>query len=471
MNISHDTTEYRNTGIFLNSNRSTRGTNKVEQLHSVQDRVFYISNNIRELLYDARGHWTITNYNRRRLTSLGKPHLDPGVAPIENDSCPLLVESTELKFGFQYYNSVMESLDKSINDEVLAAIESDTPNTVDTLDGPENEYVDADDNTDVATILASSLADFASAPIDMDIPDSVDLETLGQIAEAIEATAVTHTAAMPTVPPLDSLALESSAALQECNVMSNLMGQEAGIDTDALFGSIDLFEQNDSNERRNVSLRQAQGQQAAQVGPAFNDEMKEKWLELWSSGTNPSDGRISFRDWFTKKQKEYKLWMYKRLLEAEEKDITPRPQLVNVSYQATKKWVDEMKSVANSTLRTGTINAESALLVEQFDSFMSASTHADNVAPFADEGGIGVAIDRSTLQLNVTTTAARENSFQPPTSDTVEAVMPARKKKPSKSKQKEIDPQLLLRQEKAKTKMDAHTPPIQPDPKAGGKRR
>ena len=62
VNLSMDTVEYRNTGHFLRSNKSTRGTNKCEQMHSVMDRMFYVSNNIRQLLFDARGHWAITNY-------------------------------------------------------------------------------------------------------------------------------------------------------------------------------------------------------------------------------------------------------------------------------------------------------------------------------------------------------------------------------------------------------------------------
>ena len=85
------------------------------------------------------------------------------------------------------------------------------------------------------------------------------------------------------------------------------------------------------------------------IGPAFNDEMKEKWLELWSD-YHPIDGKISFRDWYNKSVKDNRKWMYKRLLDAEENIITPRPQLFDVTFEATKTGVGEMKAVANSTL-------------------------------------------------------------------------------------------------------------------------
>ncbi|KAL7535467.1 hypothetical protein ACHAXR_010412 [Thalassiosira sp. AJA248-18] len=233
VNVSLNTVQYRNTGVFLNSNRSTRGTNKNEMMHSVVDRVFYVSNNIRELLFDARGHWSLTNYNRTRLKNMNKPALDLGVAPMEDDSCPPLVESTELKFGFQYYNHVMKKFEAGIDNDVLAALNNDNHATIDILDEPEMEsYVDVDDDTDVATV-ATSLDGFAPSPINMNIPESVDLVTLEQIAKELDTAAViTNTTSIPTATaqPLGNIDLEGSAALSlsECNDMSNLMGQAAG---------------------------------------------------------------------------------------------------------------------------------------------------------------------------------------------------------------------------------------------------
>ena len=158
MNVTIDTTNYRNTGAYLNENKSTRGTSKNEVLHSTMDRVFYVSNNIRELLFDARGHWAVTNFNRQRLKKMGKPALIPGVAPMEDDSCPLLPETTTLRFGFDYCKHVMKQLDDEINDEVLAALATEGFVVTDILDEPNEEYVDADDTTDVATVSTFTLA-------------------------------------------------------------------------------------------------------------------------------------------------------------------------------------------------------------------------------------------------------------------------------------------------------------------------
>ena len=47
--------------------------------------------------------------------------------------------------------------------------------------------------------------------------------------------------------------------------------------------------------------------------------------------------------------------MYKRLLDAEVNNINPRPQLFDVTFEATKAWVGKMKAVANSTLRAGAV--------------------------------------------------------------------------------------------------------------------
>jgi hypothetical protein len=361
----------------------------------------------------------------------------------------------------------VKEFEDGIDDEVLAALDNDNNDTIDFLDEPEMEYVDADDDTDVATV-ATSLED-ALAPIDMDIPELVDHTALEQIAGELDTAAVTNTISLPTVQPLGldtfDIDMGGDAALRECNDMSNVIGQAAGIDTNTL--SVDLLAQNDANGIRNVRLRQAQGQQASSVGPAFNEEMKDKWIELWSSGTNPSDGRISFRDWYQKMNKEYKIWMFKRLLEAEEQDITPRPQLFKVDYEATEKWVREMKAVANSAMRTGAFNSASALLGQQFESVLGTTTNVDNVAPFSDAGGIGVAIHHSTLQLSVSSTA-RENIFQPPTAAAVREIMPTNAKKRAR-KANEIDTVLLERQAKAKRVMELHD--ISPDSKDSSRRR
>ena len=82
--------------------------------------------------------------------------------------------------------------------------------------------------------------------------------------------------------------------------------------------------------------------------------MKAKWIELWSTGANPGSGTVVFKNWYQEKAKEYRIWMYQQLINAVEQG-TQQPQLLEVSYQGVKDWVDEMKKLSNTTLRAGTI--------------------------------------------------------------------------------------------------------------------
>jgi hypothetical protein len=361
----------------------------------------------------------------------------------------------------------VQDLEKSIDDDVMAALQNDNSDIVDILDEPDEELVDANDDNDTVTVLADDIN--LAAAIDTSIPESVDLNTLSQVAGELETAAVTNTISIPTTVPLETIQEESMGALEECNAMANAIGQSAGMDTDKLFSDINLLEQNDAHEIRNVRRRQAQGQQACKIGPAFNDEMLQKWLELWSDGTNPSDGKISFKDWYKEKAKEYRLWMYKQLMDAEENNISPRPQLFDVTFEATKAWVDEMKKVANSTLQAGAVNHESAVLGQQFESILNLTTAADNVEPFSSEGGIGVGTNRSDLRLTVRATSSiQENSFVPPTSDVVLEVMPTKRQKKAR-KAVVVDAELERRKEKAKSMMAQHN--ISPDAVDGKKKR
>ena len=203
-------------------------------------------------------------------------------------------------------------------------------------------------------------------------------------------------------------------------------------------------------------------QQVVAVGPAFNDAMKAKWIELWSTGANPGSGTIVFKNWYREKAKEYRIWMYQQLMNAVEQG-TQQPQLLDVSYQSVKDWVDEMLS--NTTLRAGTINSQSAELVQRVGVAMETAANDDNVAPFLVEGGIGVAFNRDSLQLSVST-GIRENVFVPPTSSTVRDIMPAPKSKKAK---KVADVELQQRREKAQAMMALHD--ITADRKDGKKRR
>ena len=75
----------------------------------------------------------------------------------------------------------MKDFEQDIRDSVMNAIEEDSPNTVDILDEEDDRADVSDDSLDIVSI-ATSLSDFASGPIDMDIPDTVDMATLENIA-------------------------------------------------------------------------------------------------------------------------------------------------------------------------------------------------------------------------------------------------------------------------------------------------
>ena len=125
MNVQTGVANYRDTGIYLPTFMSLRGSSKVEALHAVMDRVFYAVNNVRQLLFDARAHWSITNYNRARLEKLGLPALPPGVAPSESDASTInIVPHTDLRFGFDYCQHVLQDLEQSIHMSALEMVES-----------------------------------------------------------------------------------------------------------------------------------------------------------------------------------------------------------------------------------------------------------------------------------------------------------------------------------------------------------
>jgi hypothetical protein len=86
------------------------------------DKGFYTFNNIRKLLWNARAHWLITNYNRLRLKEVGEPALHLGIAPTEDHSVQF-VETTELLFGFDYCDFVLNELDDEVTDAALEALE------------------------------------------------------------------------------------------------------------------------------------------------------------------------------------------------------------------------------------------------------------------------------------------------------------------------------------------------------------
>jgi len=63
---------FHSTGPRLLHYQSLRGTSKVETVHSVLDRTFYMQRDVGTAVFDARLGWWLISYNRRRLKGLGK---------------------------------------------------------------------------------------------------------------------------------------------------------------------------------------------------------------------------------------------------------------------------------------------------------------------------------------------------------------------------------------------------------------
>lgn len=462
MNIDMDKANYRNTGFMLNQNKSARGTTKNEVVHSVTDRVFYATNNIRAITFDAKAHWKLINMNRRILKRMGKPSLPPCVSPLEVKTPLHFVESTSLKFGFEYFYHVKENLERKVDDEVLekldrtAVIELDEidADIVANLDINEDEEGDTDADTSAVTLDGDTL--------NIDIPDSVDIDTFQQITfqldDAVDSDFEGDNDEMPT---------NFGATMQDCSKLSNEMAASAGFDQEVLYpdgvNNMDELQNVRANSRRNVGLRQRQSQQTnAAKAPDFTEQMKAKWIELWSTGPNPSDNNIPFAKWYTRVAKEYKAWKMQQLVNANENG-GPVPQLFDVNQDTVKEWVDRMKSITEGPLTHGAFNAESTRLDDSFDSFMSGTTTAENVTPFEEEGGIGVAASKDDIDLTIPVKEA--SVFEPPKTAEVKELLPKR----ARTKAKAIDEAFIARRAIAKRKLE--TAGIGADEKMAGKKR
>ena len=197
-------------------------------------------------------------------------------------------------------------------------------------------------------------------PINVDVPDSVDFGLLDQISADLDGAVALNNASIPNV--FDELPLDESdlytdlgvgATLAECNQLSNQMAEDAGVDTAEHFegtvGDAYLQHQQNVNSRRNAGLWRRRGQLTEPKPPDFNHDMETKWIEIWSASTNPSDGRIPFRTWFSKSVKEYRIWMYTQFIEAANNDL-PTPQLFDVNQETVSAWVEKMKGLAARAL-------------------------------------------------------------------------------------------------------------------------
>jgi len=155
MNVLTGQSNYRDTLTALDTYTSQRGSNRVEAWHSVADRKVYAITTMRRSLFDARLLWHVTNYNRQRLRNLGRENVLPdGVAPSEGSRRyrSSFVESTNLLFGFSYYDYVTRTeIEAHLQDTILNAIENDEELELedvfddDTVTDEESDYDESED--------------------------------------------------------------------------------------------------------------------------------------------------------------------------------------------------------------------------------------------------------------------------------------------------------------------------------------
>lgn len=183
VNIQSGTANYRKSGITLPTFKSTRGSSKVEAAHSVNIGAMYTQKNVREIVYDLRLPWKLTNYNRKILRKLGKPALVDSIAPSETD-CSYLVEKTNLRFGYDYYNYKTRDVQRKIQDAVIVDLNNDSfvmavGEIDDDMHFEDDEDTDNDDDNDDNSVVGkSSNTDPALVTT---IPNEVNFSDLGQI--------------------------------------------------------------------------------------------------------------------------------------------------------------------------------------------------------------------------------------------------------------------------------------------------
>ena len=427
MNLEMGQAYYRGTNILLDFFKSLRGSSRVEAIHSVLDRKVYASSNMREMLFDARLHWHLTNYNRERLRSLGRETLPGGVSPSEvNPNRISIVESTTLLFGFGYFHRIMTEFDEQVQDEALQQLDNlldeeieieDILDDNDTADSEEEEEEEVNSDVDYTELLRPMVT--------KDIPVSVDFSALEQLKGTLNEDMKWTTSNNPfaEATPVEDEEIHqafnshSNATFAECVDESDIMAADAGIDIFGHdFGSVTVERFNESKNvsgRRNVQTRTQRGRDA--------------FLELWVHGQNPSSG-AALRKWCHSAAVEYEQWHNTQLLAAEsEKKATP--PLLPVTFEAIRAWVVKMKDISSAPLRDGAFNDKSAQLSREINTFASTTLPLENLPK-------GAAVDSSTIQVNVAV-AARGSSagdlFDSSTLSTVQKEMPQPQKRNTKS--------------------------------------
>jgi hypothetical protein len=468
MNMVTGTANYRNTGIFLSTVKSMRGSSKVEVVHGVMDRSFYAVNNLRQLSFDARAHWCLTNYNRERLRALGKEALPAGVAPSEgNPNLINLVPHTDMRFGFDYYQSVLAELDRSITMSALELVES-SEGLDDILDMHMAAVDGVMDDEDLVGDVDSAIHVVPAEdlnPLTATIPATVGLDDIEKIGRALNNDIEWSNTSLPVAADERgatqadvTTTFSRGVTFDECLEGANARGREAGIDVDTHFadtGSDKFKRASSANGIRNVGLRRQQSQEVQPVRPDLNDDMLKKWTELWAQYPNPSNG-ATMKGWYQQNNLAYEQWRIRQLFDAEKAGVTP-PPLLPVNYTNASAWAEDMKKRMMEPLKTGAIDEESRTINNQMTTYINSTDGEANVNQFT-EGAVGSAISSSTLSIqpptnNTTTfthptTSVVRRELERPDS-TSNKSLPAAKKRPPKP----VDLELVSRRAAAATKM------------------
>lgn len=490
MNLSTGESNYRGTGIYLPTYKSGRGSSKVEAVHSVVDRGLYNFNNIRQIVFDARAMWKLTNYNRERTRNMGQEALPDSIAACEVEDAPNFMPTT-FRFGFDYCHHALENQQTKIDEAVRQqfdfveheAVMQQIDNCME-LDVEDFNFEPLEANDDTTDSPDSTSTNSPSAASDntmfiTEIPDSVDFATLEQLNEDLEHDLeLTNDNVVPTEVDVNNL----PATLGECLECADRMAADAGIDLENAGGAEDVIgiHLQNVNRRRNVANRRAQNQQTPVVTPEFNDAMSEKWYEIWADPeiTNPQEGNQCWYKWYFAASKSYETWRIEQLLAARANGTTP-PPLFKVSYTPARKWAIKMKSLSQSAHASGVVNAATAVMRDNLDLCLEQNNSLDNAEVF-DEG-IGAAQAIANLTICNDLPANDElPTYELPTPDAVDAALkgptvsfePDQEllellgKKTSSKKKTGVDTELQQRMDRAAERMKSMS--IQHDPVTRG---
>jgi hypothetical protein len=227
----------------------------------------YTQKNVREIVYDLRLHWKLTNYNRKILRKLGKPALVDSIAPSETD-CSYLVEKTNLRFGYDYYNYKTKDVQRKIQDAVIEDLDNDSfvmevGEIDDNMNFEDEEDTDVDDDNDSDSIVGES--GNANPAFVTYIPDEVNFSDLGEIGTNLDEDLVETNAWLGDIFDGIDLGAEAGVSCSMIDCMHNADGlvANAGIDLSATADADNVMEvhQSNVNRRRNVAVRRRQNQQ------------------------------------------------------------------------------------------------------------------------------------------------------------------------------------------------------------------